>query len=741
MATYPGRIESKFTAPSGTTCSVSTGALTSAVTVTTAAADYYHSAAGGISAWPTVFQTALNAAITPYPQSAAAMQAAVGYGTWSAGWGFDIASGNDTGLFGGVTMTSVSTPGYSTTGPGNGGDKAVTFNSANDAFSAGANFNVTTDDLIIAWVGKFSSSSANADIFAKFDTGTAKGYTVIAEITRVRIYVGGAGAGAFADVSDFFLNEWHVGIAVIDKNTNRMRIGLRSLSGTSSISAETDTSAVGSLTNASNFLVGDKGGYGAGTSTPAIAGLYVATGAGVATGLSANLSTALTNFANAVNSSFTVSLDTSSATGRYTISNSFYPFDLAWTNVDQRSLAGYDRDITYPATAAQMAAALGTTVAEWEAAWLCNETSGDLAAAFGGVTLADVSTPSYSSLGPRGGTDKAVGFDSASDAFFIADTFNVTATEDLAILMVVNFSTVAGNADLLAKGAAAAAGYILVREGATVALYACDGVDTASVSCAVAANTWYALCALLERATNTVRIGVVPIFGSASPTVSSAASASSVGSMSNGGNFNLGNNAVYNAGGMTIAYAAVSGATGGALGLSDGLSTALTSFAAYMKSQTGTAQARGLWFPDSPLNCDDHPSMAPEETDVRMTESPTGNVLGLAGNRKYVHTNVRYQRVPVDRIRESSATYANASLEVFFRDAVSGIGAHEWMGPASDLQVYWQNAGVLTLLGGDSTHAGWKPVGVYKFSDLARPSQEGWVGAFDVRFPRLVSDG
>lgn len=160
---------------------------------------------------------------------------------------------------------------------------------------------------------------------------------------------------------------------------------------------------------------------------------------------------------------------------------------------------------------------------------------------------------------------------------------------------------------------------------------------------------------------------------------------------------------------------------------------------------TGTAQAKGLWLPDSPMNCDDHPSMAPEETDLRTSESPTGYTLGLCGNQRYVHPNVRYQRVPVDRIREASATYDNASLEVFFRDTQSGQGGSPFFQPASPVQVYWNNAGTSTLLGADANSgagvAGWYITGISRFGELARMSQAGFAGQFDVRFPRLVSDG
>lgn len=162
--------------------------------------------------------------------------------------------------------------------------------------------------------------------------------------------------------------------------------------------------------------------------------------------------------------------------------------------------------------------------------------------------------------------------------------------------------------------------------------------------------------------------------------------------------------------------------------------------------QTGADQSDMVWFPDSPLNVDDHPSMVPLETDARSSESPTKVSLTLVGTGGYAHTNIRYQRCPVDRIREISAVLDNASLEVFYRNCIVGMGS-TWFSPGTDLQVWWNNAGVLELLGSDGPDndgngvSGWRPSAIPKFSGLARPSQEGWVGAFDVTFPRLVTDG
>ena len=510
MPTFSGRWESRVTVPTGgAAVSVTIPNGAGAATKTVAAGNYFLTQAGGVSSLTTALQSALNDGTGGYPTTAAAMAAAVGYGTWSSGWLFNIASGNDTGAFGGVTMTAVSTPTYGLTGPRSGIDKAVSFDAA-DAFSAGDNLDTTgTDDLICGWVGYVSALPAGSRGW--FSKGVTPGWYV---------FRNAAGALTF-NVNDAVdattstavpLGEWHAGLLVANRATNKSRVAVIGLtSGTVAISAEADISAQGTFANADSLLVGE-GTVTADTDLK-VAAFYVGVGAGIGDGLSANMSTAVTNLKNAINAAWTVTPSTSD--GRVSI---------AWT---------------------------GYATPTWSLAWTS-------------TTLRDV-------LG------------------FTGDIAAVTTT------------------------------------------------------------------------------------------------------------------------------------------------------------QVSTKQSPMVWFPDSPLNCDDHPSMTPEETDLRTSESPTGEQYSLYGTTKYAHTNVRYQRVPVDRIRESSATYANASLEVFFRNCIAGGGDISWFSPGSDLQIYWSNAGTDALLGGDANSgvgvAGWRPSGIPKFSQLARPSQEGWVGAFDVRIPRLVSDG
>jgi len=749
MVAFSGRVEAAYTVPASTTVSVSSGALTSAVPVTWTAGTYYHTAAGTVTSGPTVLAAAINAAVSPYPDNASSMASAIGWGTWSAGWSFQIASGNDTGLFGGVTMTAVSSPTYRTAGPANGTDYAIGFNSVNDAFSAGDVYDVTgTDDLAVAWVGYIPSAPAgNPSLVSKYDG--ANGWQVYIEATTGNIRFQGVNGGgalfnADAGTGSYHAGAWHVGIATIDRATGKARVGTRSLAGTSYVSAEATTAAT-TTGGTATLNVGDlSGAPGTAPVGCYVSAFYIGVGSSVATGLSTNLSTALTNFANAVNSSFSVSLSTS--TGLTTLSNSFWPCAITFASTNTRDLLGFAYDFDYPQTAAALATALGGYGDFTSgAAWLCNESSGDLAPVFGTGTLADSGTPTYSGIGARGGSDLAVGFDSSSDAFDGGDIFDVGASDDLVVVWGGRWSA-AANRDIFCKYTGTT-GWRISSETSSIRVGVADGVDTVTQEVStLPVGTNYIGIVVLERATSKIRIAVHDLT-SGTATVSSEMSVSAVGDTSNASSLTLGSHAGYwgNGSGHTVSYLAIATGSGVATGMSTNLSTILSSFATYMKSQTGTQQAKFLWFPDSPLNCDQHPSMAPEETDVRHSESPTGFALGLSGNRKYVHDNVRWDRVPVDRIREASATYDNASLEVFFRDAISGLGGHAWGGPCRDMQVYWSNAGTDTLLGADANSSagvdGWRLVGASKFKDIAVPSQPGWLGAWNVRFGRLVSDG
>jgi hypothetical protein len=138
--------------------------------------------------------------------------------------------------------------------------------------------------------------------------------------------------------------------------------------------------------------------------------------------------------------------------------------------------------------------------------------------------------------------------------------------------------------------------------------------------------------------------------------------------------------------------------SGVATGLSANLSTALSNFATYMKSQTSTEQAEGLWFPDCPLNLESDPAQCPRVTDLRMTQSPTGQVFGVSGNYFGRHRGVMWSFVPKAQVWESNAQYVNGSYETFAKDVLYGMG-HAWFTPASPVSIWWNDAGTVRNVG------------------------------------------
>jgi hypothetical protein len=747
MPVFSGRVEAKHVVPTGgASVSASNGALSSAVTVTVPASPYYLTAAGGASSLLTTLQTQLNENVQGYPTTAAAMQAAVGYGTWSAGWLFNITSGNDTGAFGGITMTAVSSPTYGTAGPRAGIDLAIGFNSANDAFSAGDVYDVTgTDDLCVAWVAYIPSAPvSNPSLVSKYDGSNGWQVYLEAGTGNVRFQGVNGGAALFnatAGSGSGHLGSWHVGIATIDRVAGKARVGTRSLAGVSYVSAEATTAAT-TTAGTATLRVGDlSSAPGTAPTGCYVSAFYIGAGSAAATGLSANLSTALTNLQNAVDSSFSVStsLTGTSATGRTTISNSFWPASVSWTSTDLRDLLGFDRNVDYPQTAAQMAAAVG--YGTWSAGYLCNESSGNLASAFGTpATLTAASSPTYSNLGPRGGSDKAVGFDSNADSFAGGDVFDITGTEDLALIWVGQHTASPSDALFSKYDGGSTRGWEVSGNAGGLRFRVYDGATNTATAASLTTNTWYVGGLVVDRSTGMMRVGFCPIGGS--PTVSSEtaiAANSAAHSVAFAVNASTWLNGTTN---FKLAAFYIGTGSGVATGLSSNLSTALSNFATYMKSQTGTEQAQSLWFPDCPLAIEGDPDQAPRVTDLRTSMSPTGNVLGLVGNSMYRHRGVMWSHVPKDRTWESAVTYANASWETFCKDAIFGLG-HAWMTPCSPLQIYYDKAGTQTAVGytynSSAGIPGWSVLNLTSIEP--KPSQAQYTGLFRIELGDIVSAG
>jgi len=511
--TFGGRVEARLTVPTGgaaVSATVANGA--GAQTITVPAANYYMTSAGGVSSLLTTLQTQLNgtAALHGFPRTASATASAIGYGTWTTGacWLMQESSGNLAATYGSPTLTATSLT-YQNTGIKTG-DYAIGFDAGTDKADGGNVYNVTgTDDIIVAWVAYMTSAPAGSSdsLIGKLNAGAGWEVTLRTD-GQYQWFGQDAGAATIFSIAGGSQNvgAWHVGIAAIDRAAAKARIGSCALGGSPSVSTDT-TIAATSMSNAVSFQIGDRAsGSGRGPTNAVVSAVYVVTGSGVAAGATTNLSTALQNFANAVNAAWAVSLSTT--TGLISIGWSGYAtptWSLSWTSTDLRDVAGFTANIS-----------------------------------------------------------------------------NVTTT------------------------------------------------------------------------------------------------------------------------------------------------------------QTGTQQARGVWFPDCPINLEGDPRRAPLVSDARQSMSPTGETVTLVGNTFRRHRAIVWSHVPIAQVWDGEATYENGSWEEFFSETQLGLGS-SWFTPGSPIQIYWSNAGTDTLLGADATIAGWSIIGVTSIEP--QKSQADWAGLWRIELPKIVAVG
>lgn len=741
---FQGRVEALLTVPTGgALVSASNGAQSAAVNVTVPAASYYLTQAGGVSSLLTTLQTQLNANVQGYPTTAAAMPIATGgYGTFSSGWLMNESSGTLTDSFGAANLAvSVGTSVYGNAGPSGGIDKAISFDTSTDQFSAGDVLDAG-GDIVLVWVAKLTQNGANADFLGK-GWGTAAGgqvqYLLARESNGLSFYAKDSAGGTYSSTVSAYVGEWHVGVAALDRATGRLRIATYGLT-TRTASAGANTAFTLPVAgNAQNFVVGNAGAYTADLNLW-IAALYAGP---IATGIPDNITTVVTNIATAILSSWSVA--TSTTTGLTTISNSFWPSSVSFTSTDLRDVLGYAYNFDYPQTPAQLTAALGGYgTFTGGAGYLCNESSGNLAAVFGTpATLTAASTPTYSNQGARGGGDKAVGFDSAADAFNGGTSDFDIGTGDMIVVFVGKWTAVPGaTATVVSKAAAAvASGWgVWALSPTNYSLFVVDagGVKNSDVGNVYYTGQPHVGIGVVDRSTGKLRFGITNLITGAS-TVGTETTIS--GTITTAANFTLGASA-WVSGLTSFQLSALYVATGSgvATGLSANLSTALSNFATYMKSQTSTKQARSLWLPSCPFNIDDDPRTAPLDTDAIKSQGPTGIVITHVGNEKYKHTNARWEAVPINRYRAASAEYVNGSFEEFWEQTQLGKG-NSWQAPGSQLQIYYDENGTATAVGSDESISGWYVVAGGGLKDVARRREQGWTGYWTITFPTLVSSG
>lgn len=204
----------------------------------------------------------------------------------------------------------------------------------------------------------------------------------------------------------------------------------------------------------------------------------------------------------------------------------------------------------WPATAAEMLAVAGSGT--WASAWQCDESSGNLADAYGAVPLTAEISPLYRQPGAFPG-DYGVGVDTGSSDRFTAgstDSFNLDGVTSIGIYICIAPTTTV-NKKFIGKVGPNQWALLLEATGAISALIA-DGVDLANPTVAVnhADGKFHDILMCLDRTAE--RIQVFTDLGT-----SAAVDSTLVGTLTNANFFHIGATPADTTFGATVAFAAV----------------------------------------------------------------------------------------------------------------------------------------------------------------------------------------
>lgn len=745
--TIPGRVEAQCTVPAGITVQAATIGQSSVITRTITAGDYYPTAAGGVPGLLAELQAQLNDNVHGYPTTAALMNAAVGWGTWTAAYFCDELAGNMLAKYGAPLLTpagSISHP----AGFLGGADIAMRFAAGNNYFDGAGNFNITgTLDLAIAAVFYWSGNATpNATLLSKVSASFADGWALhTPSATELRFsarQAAGTQRNATLTVPGV---GWYALLAVIDRSTGYVRFGIQDLVTGAQTSGDSPFVGSENYTTAATFRFGASAWTSTATSNIDTAFFALASGVGAATGIDANFPTALSNFAKTVSGRWSCAL--SPTTGRVSIGYSPTPpgvpsFSLRFVYPQLRDLLGFEQDLNYPASPSEMARITG--FGQWNCGYSCDAASGNLFTQWsaGGVgipaTLTASGTPVYNILGPRGGVDKAIAFDAASEYFDGGDVLNVSATDDLAVLWVGRFTGLPSDFGALFSRETGflSAGWAIYQNtipALNIANYTSGGQASIDAS-GFHIGAWHVGCAVIDRSTGKLRIGTrslstgLEVLSTEGTSTGSAAVASTFRLGASAGGVSAATN--FQCAAFTVAFG-----PGACAGMSANLSAVLASYAQSLSTWTGTKSALGVWCPDAAMDVgESDPRRAPRVTDLRTTQSPTGKVIGLVGTGFYRHQSVTWPLVPENRVWEKAADVPGGSWESFVKQTQFREGS-DWFGVSSPIQIYDHNG---NRVGQDKDVSGWQITGL---SSIEPKRYQNFTGLWQVVLPEIVSNG
>lgn len=236
-----------------------------------------------------------------YPLNASELANAVGYGTWSAAWLCDEASGNLQPAFGSPALESANTPLYGLAGPLGGADKAVGFDASTDGFTC-AGFSIAADaDLIMLLVAKPLGSATvgllgTVNVGDRFGLSASTSNSIVFRATDPTAYV-----SSVADATTS--GGWMVIIGGLSRTTDTLRVGGRTFAGSGKEGDLIDITLLGDVSPAGTLNLGANAVQPAAPEGWEIAYVALGTGVGAGTGLPENIATACQNFSRSLGGS------------------------------------------------------------------------------------------------------------------------------------------------------------------------------------------------------------------------------------------------------------------------------------------------------------------------------------------------------------------------------------------------------------------------------------------------------